>query len=192
MKDKRELIIEAAAEVLVKENYQTMKTAKLADMAGIAEGTLYRYFKNKQEIFISVIDQLGKEMLNNFFINVSKKNTLIENIECIRINIKNILSDNKFKTIIYGKAFSEIDNEEVKLIMRDIMENGMEKIKTIFIWAKEKEEIIISEEEINVMSISFWGIGEFYIKRSIAGVNIAEGEIENVINFLYRALKNNN
>ena len=88
MKDKRELIIEAAAEVLVKENYQTMKTAKLADMAGVAEGTLYRYFKNKQEIFISVIDHSGREMLNNFFINVSKENTLIENIECIRINIK--------------------------------------------------------------------------------------------------------
>lgn len=189
MKDKRELIIEAAAEMLIKENYQTMKTANLANSAGVAEGTLYRYFKNKKEIFISVVDHLGNEMIKSFFVNIKKESPIKENIETIRTNIKNISRENRFKVIIYGKAFSEIDNDEVKIIMRRIMENGLEEIKKVFIWAKDKEEIEITDEELNIIAITFWGIAEFYIKRSIADFEIKDNEIEGVINFLYKAIK---
>lgn len=189
MKDKRDLIIDAAAEILIHENYQTMKTANLANIAGVAEGTLYRYFKNKKEIFISVLEHLGNEMLVNFFIDVNDENELIKNIETIRKNIKRILSENKFKSIIYGKAFSEIDNEEVKVIMRDIMENGIARIKDMFISATKKGEVVLTEEELHIISLSFWGIAEFYIKRSIAGIEVKDNEIESVINFLYKAIK---
>ena len=54
--DKYELIINSAIELLQTENYQNMKTATIAKGAGIAEGTIYRYFKNKKEIFEEVID----------------------------------------------------------------------------------------------------------------------------------------
>lgn len=189
MKDKRELIIEAAAEILINENYQTMKTATLANSAGVAEGTLYRYFKNKKEIFVSVLDYLGNAMIESFFVNINREFPLKGNIEIIRNNIKNISRENKFKVIIYGKAFSEIDNDDVKIIMRDIMERGLDEIKKVFSWAIEKDEINLSEEELNIIAISFWGIAEFYIKRSIAGFEIKDNEIENVINFLYKAIK---
>ena len=189
MKDKRELIIDAASEILINENYQTMKTANLANIAGVAEGTLYRYFKNKKEIFISVLEHLGKEMLVHFFLDVNDDNELIKNIEIIRKNIKKILSENKFKSIIYGKAFSEIDNEEVKVIMRNIMDNGISRIKQMFLAARDKGDVVLTEEELYIISLSFWGVAEFYIKRSIAGFEVKDNEVESVINFLYKAIK---
>lgn len=192
MKDKREIIIEAASELLINENYQTMKTANLANLAGVAEGTLYRYFKNKKEIFISVVEYLVEKVLKHFFADVNTGNELINNIEIIRGNIRFIVNENKFKSIVYGKVFSEIDDEEIKKIMKNMMDQGIFKIKEMFDGAKNRGEINLTNDELEIISLTFWGIADFYIRRSIAGCIIKENEIENAINFLYKAIKNNN
>lgn len=192
MKDKREIIIEAASELLINENYQTMKTANLANLAGVAEGTLYRYFKNKKEIFISVVEYLTEKVLKHFFMDVDKNEVLINNIEIIRRNIRFIVNENKFKSIVYGKVFSEIDDEKIKEIMKNMMDHGISNIKDMFAGAKARGEINLTEDELEIISLTFWGIADFYIRRSIAGSVIKENEIENAINFLYKAIKNNN
>lgn len=189
MKDKKDIIIEAAAELLIKENYQTMKTADLANIAGVAEGTLYRYFKNKREIFTTVIGYLGNNLIENFFIGIDEKNSLMDNIRIVRLNLKKISKENRHKTIIYGKAFSEIDNEEVKDILRETIDRGIKIIKEMFLWAKEKGELDNSLEELEIVAISFWGIAEFYMKRSIVGFEVKDSEIESIIGILFKVLK---
>jgi TetR/AcrR family fatty acid metabolism transcriptional regulator len=72
--DKRDKIIEAAIEVLSKGNYETMKTASVAAKAGIAEGTIYRYFENKRDLFIEVIREIGKR-LEVYFLQESSRKT---------------------------------------------------------------------------------------------------------------------
>jgi TetR/AcrR family fatty acid metabolism transcriptional regulator len=50
---KYDQIIQASIEVFSRTNYETATTALLAKEAGIAEGTLYKYFPGKKELFLA-------------------------------------------------------------------------------------------------------------------------------------------
>ena len=55
--DKRELILHAATKVFARSGYFTSKVADIAAEAGIADGTVYLYFKSKDEILHSIFDR---------------------------------------------------------------------------------------------------------------------------------------
>jgi len=55
--DKREAILRAAVKVFAQKGYFNSKVADIAAAAGIADGTVYLYFKSKEEILHSVFDQ---------------------------------------------------------------------------------------------------------------------------------------
>ena len=44
---KRELILDAAIEVLAERGFAHTKIRNIAEAAGVADGTIYLYFKNK-------------------------------------------------------------------------------------------------------------------------------------------------
>ena len=55
--DKREAILRAAVKVFAQKGYFNSKVADIAGEAGIADGTVYLYFKSKDEILHSIFDQ---------------------------------------------------------------------------------------------------------------------------------------
>lgn len=55
--DKREAILRAAVKVFARRGYFNSKVSDIAGEAGIADGTVYLYFKSKDEILHSVFDQ---------------------------------------------------------------------------------------------------------------------------------------
>ena len=55
--DKREAILRAAVKVFARKGYFNSKVADVASEAGIADGTVYLYFKSKDDILHSVFDR---------------------------------------------------------------------------------------------------------------------------------------
>lgn len=55
--DKREAILRAAVKVFARKGYFNSKVSDVAGEAGIADGTVYLYFKSKDEILHSIFDQ---------------------------------------------------------------------------------------------------------------------------------------
>src|ERR671939_549501 len=55
--DKREAILRAATEVFARNGYFNAKVADVARVAGVADGTVYLYFKSKEEILHSIFDR---------------------------------------------------------------------------------------------------------------------------------------
>ena len=55
--DKREAILRAAVKVFARKGFFNSKVADIAREAGIADGTVYLYFKSKDEILHSVFDR---------------------------------------------------------------------------------------------------------------------------------------
>jgi AcrR family transcriptional regulator len=51
-------ILDAALEVFAEKGFASATTAEIAQAAGVAEGTIYNYFKSKRELFIAVIKNL--------------------------------------------------------------------------------------------------------------------------------------
>jgi TetR/AcrR family fatty acid metabolism transcriptional regulator len=55
--DKREAILRAAIRVFANNGYFNSKVADIAREAGVADGTVYLYFKSKEEILHSIFDK---------------------------------------------------------------------------------------------------------------------------------------
>ena len=55
-KDKKNLIIEAAAQIFAQKGYARASVADIALKAGIGKGTIYEYFKSKEDLFFAVFE----------------------------------------------------------------------------------------------------------------------------------------
>jgi TetR/AcrR family transcriptional regulator, fatty acid metabolism regulator protein len=62
--DKREAILRAAIKVFARNGYFNSKVADIAAEAGIADGTVYLYFKSKDEILHSIFDRAMAEFIS--------------------------------------------------------------------------------------------------------------------------------
>lgn len=56
-KSKREAILDIASELFLKNGYAGASINEMYRRTGISKETFYRYFKNKEELFLAVIDQ---------------------------------------------------------------------------------------------------------------------------------------
>ncbi len=53
--DKRRQILMGASEVFLEKGYDAASMSEIARVAGVSKGTLYVYFKNKEELFDSIV-----------------------------------------------------------------------------------------------------------------------------------------
>ena len=61
-------IIDAAVVAIAENGYHQSQVAKIAKQAGVADGTIYLYFKNKEDILIS----LFREKMGDFVEKIEK------------------------------------------------------------------------------------------------------------------------
>ena len=80
---KRELILRAATRVFARNGYFNSKVADIARAADVADGTVYLYFKSKEEILHSIFDQNMAEA-------ISAGRKLIENLADPREKLRRI------------------------------------------------------------------------------------------------------
>jgi TetR/AcrR family transcriptional regulator, fatty acid metabolism regulator protein len=73
--DKRTAILRSATRIFAQSGYFNAKVADIARDAGIADGTVYLYFKSKEEILHSIFD----EGMEDFFAEGQKELAQLEN-----------------------------------------------------------------------------------------------------------------
>ncbi|WP_391202355.1 TetR/AcrR family transcriptional regulator [Psychrobacillus sp. L4] len=64
-KPKYKQIIDAAIIVIAENGYHQSQVSKIAKQAGVADGTIYLYFKNKEDILISVFEEKMEMFADN-------------------------------------------------------------------------------------------------------------------------------
>ncbi len=60
---RRRQLLEVAATLFSRLGYRGTTTAELAKAAGITEPILYRHFKNKRDLFVTLVDEVGVEVI---------------------------------------------------------------------------------------------------------------------------------
>lgn len=61
--DKRSLITEAAIDVFAEKGFHQARVSDIASRAGVADGTIYLYFKNKDDLLLSIFEEKMDYML---------------------------------------------------------------------------------------------------------------------------------
>lgn len=68
-------ILTAAMELFKEKGYEKTTVSDIVKAAGIAQGTFYIYYKNKEDVFISVIENTREKIIEQL-IDVQKRNDL--------------------------------------------------------------------------------------------------------------------
>jgi AcrR family transcriptional regulator len=61
--EKRKALIEIALDEFANNDYNTASVSKIVEKAGIAKGSVYQYFEDKQDLFMYLLDVSNQEML---------------------------------------------------------------------------------------------------------------------------------
>jgi TetR/AcrR family transcriptional regulator, fatty acid metabolism regulator protein len=65
-KEKHERILRAAVKIFARYGFHNSKISQIAKEAGVADGTIYLYFRNKDDILISLFEEKIKDAIEEF------------------------------------------------------------------------------------------------------------------------------
>ncbi|GLI87488.1 fatty acid metabolism transcriptional regulator FadR [Bacillus subtilis] len=76
-------IIDAAVEVIAENGYHQSQVSKIAKQAGVADGTIYLYFKNKEDILISLFKEKMGQFIERMEEDIKEKATAKEKLALV-------------------------------------------------------------------------------------------------------------
>ena len=99
-KDKYNQILDAAVSVFADQGFQNSTISQIAREAGVADGTIYLYFKNKQDIFSHFFTYKCRLIFNNFKQTVDKEKNATDKLRTlIRIHFQEFQRDRKMAQV---------------------------------------------------------------------------------------------
>jgi len=78
--DKHQRIIKAALKVFAKKGFYNSRVSEIAQEAAVADGTIYLYFKNKDDILISVFETEMVKMISSMKSELRKHDDPVEKV----------------------------------------------------------------------------------------------------------------
>jgi TetR/AcrR family fatty acid metabolism transcriptional regulator len=81
--NKYHLILDAAIKVFARYGYTQSTVSKIAKEAGVADGTIYLYFKNKDDILVQFFSYKTKQVFERFREEVSRGGNSIEKLRTL-------------------------------------------------------------------------------------------------------------
>jgi len=102
--NRKESILQAAIILFAERGFNATPTAEVAKRAGVAEGLIFHYFKNKEGIFVHILSEMMEIYIQGLEANMEKAPTGLEAIE-------NIMA--------FHLRFSEERSKEFIVVIRD-------------------------------------------------------------------------
>ena len=122
--DKYHRILDAAVNVFADQGFHNSTIAQIAREAGVADGTIYLYFKNKQDILFQFFTYKTRLVFDHFKEVVDKKDNAIEKLRClIRVHFEEFQRDRKM---------AEVYRMETRQSHR-IMENQIKEMTKMYL-----------------------------------------------------------
>jgi TetR/AcrR family fatty acid metabolism transcriptional regulator len=139
MKDERkhQKIIKAAIKVFAEKGFYNSRVSEIAKEANVADGTIYLYFKNKDDILISLFEEEFRQIVENMRKELEKEEDALQKIRRFAITHLSIVSkqqqlgevlgvevrqSSKFMKEYINKPFIEYLN-----LIRSVVVEGQEK-----------------------------------------------------------------
>lgn len=124
---RRAEILKAAFEVFAEKGYHAAKISDIAEKLKIGHGTFYRYYKNKLEIFSSVLDNVFNEIVMSI---ADEPPTLTDDLESYRKQIRRI-GEKMFAVFFRDKSIAKIVFYEIIGVHSEINDK-FEKVLEFF------------------------------------------------------------
>ncbi len=103
--EKYQKILEAAISVIAQEGFFNSTVSKIAQAAGVADGTIYLYFKNKNDILLHFFNHKTKEVFGAFREEVDKGHDARSKLHnLIKVHLNEFQKDRNMAVVFQAEA----------------------------------------------------------------------------------------
>ncbi|MBT2754515.1 TetR/AcrR family transcriptional regulator [Mesobacillus foraminis] len=138
-KPKFRQIIDAAVVVIAENGYHQAQVSKIAKQAGVADGTIYLYFKNKEDILISLFQEKMGVFIEIIEEKIEGKDSAAEKLLMLVENHFKLLSEDHHLAIVTQLELRQ-SNKELRLKINEVLKGYLMLIDRILIEGIEKGE----------------------------------------------------
>ncbi|MFC1813581.1 TetR/AcrR family transcriptional regulator [Thermodesulfobacteriota bacterium] len=135
--DKYHRILEAAIKVFAEKGFFQSTISLIAKEAGVADGTIYLYFKNKDDILIQFFSYKTKQVFERFREEVSKADNTVDRLRnLIRRHLEEFQNDRNMAVVYQAEthqSFRLVEDQIKEMskmyldIVSEIIEQGQEE-----------------------------------------------------------------
>ena len=147
---KKELIVSSAKKVILEKGYKNISVEDITNEAGIAKGSFYTYFKSKNLVIDSILEEVIAKRKNEF--KLDKRKSLENTIKSlVRTRIK--LDDEKLKeNLVLVNLFRNVASldEKTLMLLKELEKVIIERMESIIL--AYPKEIKIEKNDIKFYS----------------------------------------
>ena len=119
-KPKYKQIVNAAVIVIAENGYHQAQVSKIAKEAGVADGTIYLYFKNKEDILISVFKEKMAIFVNNVEVILKQDIDTSEKLFRMIDNHFRVLHEDRHLAIVTQLELRQ-SNKELRVRINEVL-----------------------------------------------------------------------
>src|SRR5690625_131997 len=133
-------IIEGAIEVIAENGFHSSQVSKIAKKANVADGTIYLYFKNKEDILISLFKEKMGSFIDQILQAINLETTASEKLlTLIRLHYEQ-LSENPYLAIVTQLELRQ-SKQELRYEINKVFKTYLDVIDQIIYGGQESGEI---------------------------------------------------
>jgi TetR/AcrR family fatty acid metabolism transcriptional regulator len=130
-------ILEAAVKVFARQGFHQSTVAQIAKEAGVADGTIYLYFKNKDDILVHFFGFKAKQVFDRFHAEVARGADSVEKLRnLVRVHLSEFQRDPDMAIVYHVEThqISRLAEDQIRAmgkmyhdIISDIVEEGQQE-----------------------------------------------------------------
>lgn len=125
-------IIEAAVIAIAENGYHHTQISKIAKQAGVADGTIYLYFKGKDDLLISLFQEKMKVFIESLEEIIESNFTATEKLSLMIDNHFKMLGQNPYLATVTQIELRQ-SNKELRIKINSILKEYLELLDNILI-----------------------------------------------------------
>lgn len=138
-------IIDAAVVIIAENGYYQAQVSRIARQAGVADGTIYLYFKNKEDILISLFQEKMGAFVEEIEEKIAEKTTAVEKLFVLIETHFEMLSQDHNLAVVTQLELRQ-SNKELRLKINEVLRGYLQLIDKILIEGIENGEFSESLE----------------------------------------------
>jgi TetR/AcrR family fatty acid metabolism transcriptional regulator len=117
---KRHLITDAAISVFAEKGFRSARVSDVARVAGVADGTIYLYFRNKEDLLLSIFEEKMGELIGDL-------RDILEGVDCPLERIR-VFAGQHFKQLQAHPELAQVFQVELRQSHKFLREYRPEKL----------------------------------------------------------------
>ena len=185
MNKTKKVIFEAAIKAFSKKGYHKATMDEIAEIAGVAKGTLYYHFKSKEDIFKFIIDEgikVVKEELNDKTKHLEDPSEKLRKV--CEVQLKLVITYLPFFKTLLSQMWGDEDRQEQ---CREVLAKYFKLLEGYLVEAADEE--VVKKNNIEIIAFNFFGVMASTVVYSITHTNIETDEVlDTLVEFLMRGI----